>query len=78
MPTPSGSRCCPVRTVIDLLASHDAEEVLVFGGGIIPDGDIPQLKALGVAEIFTPGAPLPAISRWLEDALDRRESASTA
>jgi methylmalonyl-CoA mutase C-terminal domain/subunit len=74
----SGAHMTLFPRVIDLLASHDAEEVLVFGGGIIPDGDIPRLKALGVAEIFTPGAPLPAISRWLEDALDRRESASTA
>ena len=42
-------------------------------GGIIPEADIPVLKAAGVAEVFTPGAPLPSIGKWLEDALDARE-----
>jgi methylmalonyl-CoA mutase C-terminal domain/subunit len=46
-------------------------------GGIIPDGDIPRLKELGVAEVFTPGAPLPAIGEWLGDTLDKRERNET-
>ena len=49
--------------------------MLVFAGGIIPDADIAELKRLGVAEIFTPGAPLGDITAWLEQALDRREKA---
>jgi methylmalonyl-CoA mutase C-terminal domain/subunit len=72
----SGAHMTLFPRVIRLLADHDAEEVLVFGGGIIPEADIPLLKAQGVAAIFTPGAPLPEISRWLEDALDQRETAS--
>ena len=42
-------------------------------GGIIPEADIPILKEQGVAEVFTPGAPLPAIGAWLADALDARQ-----
>ena len=40
---------------------------------IVPEGDIPVLKEMGVAEVFTPGAPLPAIGAWLGEALDERE-----
>ena len=47
--------------------------MVIFGGGIIPDGDIPKLKELGVAEIFTPGATMASITDWLERALDERE-----
>ena len=49
--------------------------MLVFAGGIIPEADIPELKRAGVAEIFTPGAPLDDITGWLEQALDQRETA---
>jgi methylmalonyl-CoA mutase C-terminal domain/subunit len=45
-------------------------------GGIIPQADIPTLKEMGVAEVFTPGAPLPSIGQWLGEALDRREEAA--
>jgi methylmalonyl-CoA mutase C-terminal domain/subunit len=48
---------------------------LVIVGGIIPDADIPQLKGLGVGEVFPPGTPLPSIGEWLADALDKREEA---
>jgi methylmalonyl-CoA mutase C-terminal domain/subunit len=71
----SGAHMTLFPRVVRLLADHDAEDVLVFGGGIIPEADIPVLKAQGVAEIFTPGAPLPDISRWLEETLDQRETA---
>ncbi len=42
--------------VVDLLREKGADDILVFGGGIIPDEDIPGLKAAGIAEIFLPGA----------------------
>jgi methylmalonyl-CoA mutase C-terminal domain/subunit len=61
--------------VIELLRERDAGDVLVFGGGIIPDADIPKLKDAGVAEIFTPGAPMGAIAEWLRGALDARAEA---
>ena len=51
----SGAHMTLFPRVIDLLKDQSADDVLVFGGGIIPDADIPELKKLGVAEIFTPG-----------------------
>src|SRR5439155_26209795 len=47
----------------------------VFGGGVIPAADVESLETSGVARVFTPGAGLADISRWLADALDQRESA---
>jgi methylmalonyl-CoA mutase C-terminal domain/subunit len=66
----SGAHMTLFPRIIDLLASRGADEVLVFGGGIIPETDIPGLKELGVAEIFTPGARMDSITSWLEQALD--------
>ena len=63
---------CP-RTVEELQA-RNVGDVLVFAGGIIPEADIPELKRIGMAEIFTPGAPLGEITSWLEQQLDRRET----
>ncbi|MFG2880412.1 cobalamin B12-binding domain-containing protein [Streptomyces sp. NPDC048337] len=51
--------------VIELLKERDAEDIKVFGGGIIPEDDIAPLKAKGVAEIFTPGATTTAIVDWV-------------
>jgi methylmalonyl-CoA mutase C-terminal domain/subunit len=70
----SGAHMTLFPRVIDLLGERGADDVLVFGGGIIPDTDIPKLKELGVAEIFTPGATMASITEWLERALDEREA----
>ena len=64
----SGAHMTLVPEVISLLAASDAADILVFVGGIIPDEDIVELKKLGVAEVFTPGAPIESIVRWLETA----------
>jgi methylmalonyl-CoA mutase, C-terminal domain len=69
----SGAHSTLFPRVIEELRARGLSEVLVFGGGVIPSGDIPALKAQGVAEIFTPGASLKEITRWLETALDARE-----
>jgi methylmalonyl-CoA mutase C-terminal domain/subunit len=69
----SGAHLTLVPRVIAGLREEDRDDVLVLVGGIIPEGDIPILKDQGVAEVFTPGAPLPAIGKWLEEALDGRE-----
>jgi methylmalonyl-CoA mutase C-terminal domain/subunit len=53
-------------------------DVLVFGGGIIPEQDIPKLEEMGVSALFTPGTPLQSIHDWLESALDAREGQLTA
>ena len=70
----SGAHMTLFPKVLDALRERGADDVLVFGGGIIPDADIPKLKELGVAAIFTPGAAMASITEWLEKALDERES----
>ena len=69
----SGAHLTLVPRIIDALAEAGRGDVVVVVGGIIPEDDIPTLKAQGVAEVFTPGAPLPSIGKWLAEALDRRE-----
>jgi methylmalonyl-CoA mutase C-terminal domain/subunit len=70
----SGAHMTLVPRVVELLRERGADDVLVMAGGIIPDADIVQLKEHGVAEVFTPGTPLPTIAEWLEGALDSQES----
>jgi methylmalonyl-CoA mutase C-terminal domain/subunit len=72
----SGAHMTLFPRIIDTLETRGAADVLVFAGGIIPESDISELKQAGVAEIFTPGAPLADITSWLEKALDRRETAA--
>ncbi|MEU5565729.1 MULTISPECIES: cobalamin B12-binding domain-containing protein [Micromonospora] len=61
----SGAHMTLFRRVLELLAERDAGDIVVFGGGIIPDGDIPELERLGVAKIFTPGATTTSIVEWV-------------
>ena len=51
--------------VMELLATRDASDIVVFGGGIIPEGDIPELERIGVAKVFTPGATTTEIVDWV-------------
>jgi methylmalonyl-CoA mutase C-terminal domain/subunit len=51
--------------VIELLRERGAADIVVFGGGIIPDADIAELSRMGVAKIFTPGAPTTDIVAWV-------------
>ena len=67
----SGAHMTLFPRVVELLAAQGADDVLVFGGGIIPREDIVLLKEQGVAEIFTPGTPTQKIVEWLRAALDR-------
>ena len=76
----SGAHMTLFRPLVELLAERDAADIVVFGGGIIPDEDIPELEELGVAKVFTPGARPPEITGWVAEhfrrptpsALDRR------
>jgi methylmalonyl-CoA mutase, C-terminal domain len=65
----SGAHMTLFRKVIDLLAERDAGDILVFGGGIIPQADIPLLKQAGVAEVFTPGARTQDVVAWVNNAM---------
>jgi methylmalonyl-CoA mutase, C-terminal domain len=69
----SGAHMTLFPKVLDLLKDRGADDVMVFGGGIIPDDDIPKLEELGVSKVFTPGASIASITEWLETALDERE-----
>ena len=70
----SGAHLTLVPRVIEGLTAQGRDDVLVIVGGIIPEADIPVLKKMGVAEVFTPGSSsLPAIGQWLGTALDARE-----
>lgn len=53
--------------VVDMLREKGAGDILVFGGGVIPEEDIPGLKAAGVAEVFTPGTPTSATIEFLKE-----------
>ena len=62
----SGAHLTLFPKVVELLAERDASDIVVFGGGIIPQGDIVLLKEQGLAEIFTPGTPLSEVVAWVE------------
>jgi methylmalonyl-CoA mutase, C-terminal domain len=61
----SGAHMTLFAKVIDLLRERDAEDIVVFGGGIIPEADLPELERMGVARVFTPGAPTQDIVGWV-------------
>ena len=72
----SGAHLTLFPRVMDELRSRDLGDVLIFGGGVIPDSDAGVLKQQGVSEIFGPGSSLTAIAEWLEATLDEREKVS--
>jgi methylmalonyl-CoA mutase C-terminal domain/subunit len=61
----SGAHMTLFRKVIDLLRARDAGDIVVFGGGIIPEADLAELREMGVARVFTPGAPTQEIVDWV-------------
>jgi methylmalonyl-CoA mutase C-terminal domain/subunit len=61
----SGAHLTLFRRVVELLTERDATDIVVFGGGIIPDADLPELESIGVAKIFTPGATTQSIVDWV-------------
>ena len=61
----SGAHLTLFAEVMALLKERGATDILVFGGGIIPDDDIPVLKEMGVSEIFTPGTSMQSIVDWV-------------
>jgi methylmalonyl-CoA mutase C-terminal domain/subunit len=63
----SGAHMTLFAKVIALLDERDARDIVVFGGGIIPEADIPLLEEQGVAKVFTPGATTHEIVAWVRD-----------
>lgn len=62
----SGAHMTLFPRVVELLSQRDADDIAVFGGGIIPDDDIASLQAAGLEMIFTPGTPLSKITDWVD------------
>lgn len=69
----SGAHMTLFTKVLQLLKDRDATDILVFGGGIIPAGDIPLLEEAGVARIFTPGTKTRDVVDWVNSAMASRE-----
>ena len=74
----SGAHMTLFGRVIELLAERGAGDIVVFGGGIIPDDDIGELSRMGVARIFTPGAPTTEIVAWVRAELGPKVAESPA
>ncbi len=63
----SGAHMTLFRKIVDLLAERDASDIVVFGGGIIPEDDRAPLREAGVATVFTPGATTSEIASWVAE-----------
>jgi methylmalonyl-CoA mutase C-terminal domain/subunit len=70
----SGAHMTLFPRVVELLKEQGADDVFVFGGGIIPRDDVPKLKERGIEEIFTPGTVTAAIVDWLRTRLADKAS----
>lgn len=74
----SGAHMTLFPRVRDELVTRGLEDVVLFGGGIIPEPDIVALKEQGVAEIFTPGTTMATATEWLATTLDERDRAASS
>lgn len=63
----SGAHRTLFPQVVDELAKRDGADIVVFGGGVIPEADISMLREAGIAMIFTPGTPLDEIADWVSE-----------
>ncbi len=68
----SGAHLYLFKRVLELLKANKADDIMVIGGGIIPEEDIPKLKKLGIKEIFLPGTSLDNIVGWVRDNVSPR------
>ena len=68
----SGAHMTLFPRVVKVLRDQGIDDIVVFGGGIIPDEDIPPLQEAGLAAIFTPGALLEDIAAWVEENISER------
>jgi len=62
----SGAHMTLFGAVLDLLRERDIDDIVVFGGGIIPEEDLQPLADLGVAKVFTPGTPTDDVVEWVK------------
>jgi methylmalonyl-CoA mutase C-terminal domain/subunit len=74
----SGAHMTQFARVLELLAERGATDIIVFGGGIVPEADITELEQMGVARIFTPGAPTHEIVDWVKSTIGGRAGSGVA
>jgi methylmalonyl-CoA mutase C-terminal domain/subunit len=72
----SGAHMTLFPAIVDLLRQKGAGDIHVFGGGIIPQDDIPKLKSAGIDEVFLPGASTEAIVKWIREHIRPRAEAA--
>jgi methylmalonyl-CoA mutase, C-terminal domain len=72
----SGAHMTLFPAVVDLLKEKGASDIVVFGGGIIPQDDVVRLKEKGTAEVFLPGSPTTAIIEWIRANIHPRAAAA--
>jgi methylmalonyl-CoA mutase C-terminal domain/subunit len=72
----SGAHMTLFARLVELMREREVDDVVVFGGGIIPDEDIPELEKLGVAKVFTPGATTTEIVDWVREHVGEAAPAS--
>lgn len=74
----SGAHTYTFPRILELLREQDAEDISVVGGGIFPLKDIPQLKEIGIKEIFEPGAKLQDIVEWIRENIQPRQDLASS
>ncbi len=70
----SGAHMTLFPAVLEELKRQGAEDIMLFGGGIIPDDDKEELEGMGVDKVFTPGAPTEQAIAWLRQAVEKRRA----
>lgn len=68
----SGAHLSLFRRTVELLAEREASDIVVFGGGIIPDADVAELEAMGVRRVFGPGTSMSEIVGWARENIGQR------
>ncbi|EFC92204.1 cobalamin B12-binding domain protein [Dethiosulfovibrio peptidovorans DSM 11002] len=71
----SGAHHHYFKAIIEGLAEKDAKDIIVFGGGVIPEADIPSLTEMGAGAIFGPGTPTSTCATWLKEAVAKKREA---
>ena len=68
----SGAHMTLIPKILGELTNQEAQDIMVFAGGIIPDSDAAELKKLGVAEVFTPGSSTEGVVTWARENVQAR------
>ena len=74
----SGAHMTLFRALVELLKERDAGDIVVFGGGIVPEEDVAPLEKMGVAKIFTPGATTGEITGWVAEHFSEQPDSTSA